>query len=165
MSLKMYLGSVPKIDGYTFQELMDYEEKLYKDLDVLPDDVQPFAYKKGITTWYSLTADIGTWTNTFSIHDWFIQRFVNNENDGLPYAVSKDELLELVRQVKEVLFDNVNTGTNKAAEANFLPNDEFSIIGGNFNEEFYKELRRTLYILEEALKVDFDNNYVYYQAD
>lgn len=161
----MYLGSVPKIDGYTFQELMNYEETLYKELDVLPDNVQSFAYKKGITNWYSLTTDIGIWSNMFSIHDWFIEKITNDEANGLPYKVSAEELIELEDLVKEVLFDNANTGTHRVAEEKLSPHQEFSFTKITFDEEYYKELQRTLYILEEALKVDFDNNYVYYQAN
>lgn len=162
MSLYMTIGTVPKVEGYTFGELMEFEGRLHKEKDILPDDLKPHAYKNTFAGWFSLVCDMGVWRNNFSIHDWFTTKTKINHDDTPPYEVNKEDLLELQQTIKEVLFDNLSTGTHQVAEEKLSPDDGFPLNDEGFIKEYYIELQRTLYILEETLMIDFDRYYVCY---
>lgn len=100
-----------------------------------------------------------SWRKANQIHRWFVENVQDGNDDGKPYYVSGEKLLELVSLCEEVLEDkNKNKNENKKAKE-LLPTQEGFFFGDtDYNEYYYEDLRNTI---EQLKDVDELGDYEY----
>ena len=93
-----------------------------------------------------INEEAGYWRKCNQIHYWFVQHVQGEEDDCGEYYVSREKLKELLNTCKAVLKEK-----DKAGE--LLPTRAGFFFGGTeYDEWYFKDIKETIKILEEALK-------------
>lgn len=108
MGLDMYLFKTKKVDGYSFQDILNVigdgldEENLTEgqkkllDLGVVTDS--------GSKYWrYSFTEEVAYWRKANQIHNWFVEHVQHGQDDCGYYEVDKNQLQTLLATCKRVI--------------------------------------------------------------
>lgn len=113
MGLDMYIKRIKKVDGYSFEEMMEFRNKIYDMPDPLikeKDGGLPDAVRSNLltTTYFgreslSLTLELAYWRKAHMIHEWFV-RFVQDGVDMCePHEVFKKQLEVCLKSVQDAL--------------------------------------------------------------
>ena len=102
--------------------------------------------------------DVGYWRKANQIHNWFVQNIQEGNDNCRDYWVS-DETLELLLKIcKEVLKD-------KSKAKKLLPTTSGFFFGGTeYDEDYFDEVKRTIEILEKALKYKDELDFTYHSS-
>lgn len=164
MGLDMSLYKIEKVDGYSFEELLEFDEQLSEDVTKLPKAIQDIiktivSYSYG-DTYRSLSESVGYWRKANQVHNWFVQNVQSGVDDCECYIVPKEQLEELHTTVIKILA----LGVNVAQEV--LPTtDGFYFGGRDYDEYYFADIKETKRILEEVLEeTDFEKEYIYYSS-
>ena len=104
-----------------------------------------------------ITEEMGYWRKANAIHNWFVKNVQKGEDDCKEYYVSKDQLIKLLRTVKDVISDH-----SKAEE--LLPTTSGFFFGGTeYDEYYFDDLTNTEKIIEKALN-EPNGNYYYHSS-
>ena len=167
MGLDMYLKSMPKLQGYSFEKLVELDDKLREcEFDSLNSmkGIIPYVKKVGkYITWYSISEQIAYWRKANHIHRWFVNIVQGGEDECNPYEVTKEHIIMLLNDVKTVLeAKDKEDGISVAQEV--LPTQSGFFFGSTeYTEWYYQVLEETKTILEKILETfDFENNYLFY---
>lgn len=161
----MYLKTMPKIEGYEFEELIKLDNELMEDRDVLPEDVKPYAHRMiTLTEWFSLSIEVGYWRKANQIHNWFVENVQNGVDDCEAYEVTEEDLVDLVDTIESVLKETMRTGVSSAAER--LPVTKGFFFGNtDYDKYYFEQLLSTQETINKVLDtVNFDEEYVYYRS-
>ena len=94
----------------------------------------------------SVRAEAAYWRKANQIHQWFVEKVQDGEDECREHFVSREQLQELIRQCEMVLQD-----PNKAKD--LLPTQSGFFFGGTDYDEWYlSQLRDTVKQLTEALQ-------------
>ena len=193
MGLDMYLSKAPKINGYSFEKILQIEERCYNFKNFqnseLYEEVKPFIKKKDENIeWYGLLEEVGYWRKANAIHKWCEEnlKFIT---DGY-YEVTKKDLEKLKRvcefviekskmvdgmiSVGQRLTDNgwediLEEGkiiSNPEIAREYLPTTRGCFFGSTDYDEFYiYKLSNTIQIIDDVLKkTDFEKEFLVYWA-
>lgn len=117
MGLDMYLKTMPKIEGYEFEDLIKLDSELIEDRDILPEDVRPYAHRMTtMTDWFSLSLEVGYWRKANQIHNWFVYKVQDGFDECEPHEVSADDLVYLVDTIDRALEESMRLGVESAAK-------------------------------------------------
>lgn len=163
MGLDMYLNSIPKIEDYSFGEMMVFSNLMHEGEDLLPEKVREkvFTNHSYGMDWRTLHNEVGYWRKANHIHNWFVENVQGGEDECEPHQVTKEQIQDLLEDVNKVL---KSRDDNQAKE--LLPTVSGSFFGSaEFDEYYYDSLQETRKILEKTLNsVNFEKNYVYYES-
>lgn len=100
--------------------------------------------------------DVGYWRKFNALHNWFVEKCQDGEDDCGTYYVDRSQLLELLDLLKVV-----KDTPDKAAE--LLPSRSGFFFGGtDYNEYYFQDVKETIELLEKELaKNDEDASYYY----
>jgi len=93
-----------------------------------------------------LTAVIGYWRKANYIHNWFVENIQNGNDDCNKYYISRNQLNKLKAACQEVL-ESPHEADHKLP----ITDEGYHFGVGEYDEYYYKELERTLKIIETAL--------------
>lgn len=172
MGLDMFLKSMPRVKGYSFEQLVKLDDKM-REFDslnsmkgIIPNVVLKNVKKVGkYITWYSISEQVAYWRKANQIHRWFVNIVQGGEDDCNPYEVTKDHVIMLLNDVKTVLgAKSKKDGISVAQEV--LPTQSGFYFGNTeYDNLYYRNLEETETMLEKILKTfDFENNYLYYRS-
>lgn len=96
MGLDMFLKSMPRVKGYSFEQLVKLDDKM-REFDslnsmkgIIPNVVLKNVKKVGkYITWYSISEQVAYWRKANQIHRWFVNIVQGGEDDCNPYEVTK----------------------------------------------------------------------------
>lgn len=173
MGLDMYLEAMPIVDGYTFEELMEYHEKADSFLDNVPQELMP--YFKSTSMGQQLTEDIGQWRGANEVFDWIVYHTNYGElaDDEHNYIFEKEELETLLSLANEILVTIMTKGFDDTQKGMLSNHGSFkddkgrgTLINTRRNREYYQEsLLETKAILEKALnEYDWNDYYIFFHA-
>lgn len=166
MGLDMYLSSLPKIEGMSFQDVLNVEVRLFslesEETHLylkVKDHIKHFEEKEIGLSWDGIRTEVGYWRKANHIHHWFVENVQNGEDDCSSYEVTRHQAIQLYHACDLVL-----TGKAKAYEA--LPTMPGFFFGSTAYDSYYlHELQRTKDILTPLLDSDaFENTYICYQS-
>lgn len=100
--------------------------------------------------------DVAYWRKFNALHNWFVEKCQDGEDDCGTYYVGRSQLLELLDLLKAV-----KDTPDKAAE--LLPSRSGFFFGGtDYDEYYFQEVKETIELLEKELaKNDKDASYYY----
>ncbi|XJZ25696.1 hypothetical protein ACF5W4_09730 [Bacillota bacterium Lsc_1132] len=165
MGLDMYLISVPKIEGLTFDETLIaigrvHEHKAARD--EIYEKIKPHIKhgEESDLSWSELHDDIAYWRKANQIHNWFVKHTNNGIDEPVFFSeVTKDKLEILNNYCLEIL-------DKKSNPAKILPTRPGPFFGSlAYDKFYYSEIEETQSIIEDLLNhFDFENRYLYYQC-
>ena len=92
-----------------------------------------------------ITEEIAVWRKSNAIHKWFVDNVQEGEDDCKSYYVGKDQLKELLNEVKLVLLD-------KDSADDILPTQKGFFFGGNeYDDYYFEDMEYTKEILEKVM--------------
>ena len=169
MGLDMYLNSVPKIEGLTFDQIMLAERAIQFDGTIndsldqnIREKITPYIRNKGTHfTYKSLASEVGYWRKSNQIHDWFVENVQGGEDECNPYGVTREQLEELLSLCKEVQED----GTSEFASKKLPTCTGFFFGDTSYGEYYWSGIALTISILEKAInKIREEDCYLYYKS-
>jgi len=105
----------------------------------------------------SITFKVGYWRKANHIHQWFVTRCQDGEDNCAKYYVDREKLAELKQACDEVLAD-------KTKADDLMPCQEGFFFGATeYDEWYFKECERTSKLVEQLLKSPNDWEF-YYQS-
>ena len=146
------------LDMFLYIRKNEYCSKYYKDegFDLkleLPKDVSRF-FPNPTNLTISRTTDykVGYWRKANHIHSWFLENcaakdpFDNPIDDCGPIEIPLEKLEELLDTCKKVLADHSLAGS-------LLPTTDGFFFGSvDYDEDYFREIKRTIEIIEPVLK-------------
>ena len=172
MGLDMYLEKMPKIKGYSFDELIKISNHIagYNTKEELEkyekyEEFKPYIQGRGdYINWFDLREEVGYWRKANAIHRWFVENIQNNEDDCGYYEISKEQLIEL-KEICERILEATDKDFEDVASG-LLPTQSGFFFGSTDYDEWYKEdIKSTLEIISKVLEeTDFENNYIMYTS-
>jgi hypothetical protein len=163
VELEMNLYQLPKVEGFTFDELIAINKAIIKEKE-LPEDVisllSPYIHQKEEDVqWYSMFKDLADWRKANAIHAWFVSYVQDGEDDCGYYQVTKERIQELNDLCSKV-------SENPDDADNLLPARAGFFFGStDYDDCYFKDIRKTKDITEKILKeVDFNRDYVVYTS-
>lgn len=110
---------------------------------------------------YSIMKEIGYWRKANEIHNWFVNNVQMGVDECQLSIVTKEKLEELLSVCKEV---NEELDVDVAKE--LLPTQSGFFFGGtDYNEWYYADIEKTIYIIENVLSnTNFEKEVVFYQS-
>ena len=152
MGLDQYLSATEYISRFDYDKDVNAENALFSQIVSQFDvDVDPSGFA-GI----SIDFPMGYWRKSNQVHQWFVDKFADGEDDCRKMFVNRESLEELRELCLQVLRDN-------SLAEELLPSQSGFFFGSTeYNEWYFKDLARTVEILDRCLKSKFD--YFEYQA-
>jgi hypothetical protein len=156
MGLDMYLHAKRYIAAW--QENGDDKiaaeiQKLFPELDGKHDD-----FGENISVIKGVTAQIGYWRKANAIHNWFVDNVQEGEDNCRPYYVSLEQLEELKHVCETVLAD-------PARAEELLPTANGFFFGStDYNEYYIDDLKHTIDVINECLKLPKSWDFEYYSS-
>lgn len=198
MGLDMYLFKNKKVEGKSFQDMVDYENGLAILDTKLPIPKQfEEDFKNGVITmqgehihWFSVFTKVGYWRKANAVHDWFVRKVQDGEDDCGYYEVTKDMLEELLSDCQYVLGET-NLVKGKVSVGKHLENGEwvnmyedgevvidtsvaeevlpttsgFFFGSTDYNQFYIEDLQSTVEIVQRVLKeTDFEKETISYSS-
>lgn len=172
MGLDMYLKAMPKIEGYSFDKLIELDnlicefDSLESMQKVIPSQVLEKVTKVGeYITWYSISEKVAYWRKANQIHQWFVENVQSGEDECNPYEVQKEHIEDLLHSISTVLKARGTPEEQSVAET-YLPTQAGFFFGStDYDNWYYQDLKETKTVLSSLLEVfDFKNNYLFYQS-
>ncbi len=97
----------------------------------------------------NIEMNVGQWRKANQIHRWFVENVQDGEDNCKEYWVSKEQLKDLRKLCSQAL-----KGNRKKRE-DLLPTQEGFFFGGTDYDEYYEnDLRYTIEVIDDALKLD-----------
>jgi hypothetical protein len=97
--------------------------------------------------------EVGYWIKANAIHGWFVRNVQNGVDNCSPYLVTKDKMRNLLMACELVLH-------NPAMSSTYLPTmSGFAFGSTDYDERYLKYIERTIEILNEAIKDEYDLYY------
>ncbi len=104
--------------------------------------------------------EVGYWRKANQIHNWFVEKVQNGNDDCGSYWVSRDTLESLLDVCKKVKADFNETGGIKAHE--LLPTTSGFFFGGTeYDEWYFNDVDNTIKIIEECLEDENADSFEY----
>ena len=188
MGLDMYLEKCNR-------KMWDYRNLDINDVKVnnptLYEELKPFIIQRGkYIHWESIFTEIGYWRKANAIHRWFVENVQNGEDDCDYYAVSKEQIKELleicitIKNKSKMQKGFVKNGetykngmwcpcyeegeyiVNPEIASELLPTQDGFFFGGTAYDQWYMEnIKSTIDILTKTLEeTDFDREMVVYNS-
>lgn len=145
MGLDMYLYAKRYLPDWN-----DADRKLQSDISaLLPElagtDIKPKEIK----------VEVGYWRKANQIHGWFVQNVQDGVDECRPHYVSREKLVEL-RGLCQMVIDLPSLAEK------FLPCRSGFFFGGDgYGEWYMNDLKETVAIIDEALKLPEDWDFEY----
>lgn len=162
MGLDMYLEKIDKIGDYTFEELMKFNNSIYDDEAILPEDIISAikrTHQYGVE-WKSISDEVGYWRKANQIHNWFVQNVQNGIDECEPHLVTKEKLEELLFGVTKVLALGETVG-----EDIFPPSEGFFFGSAEYDSYYYEMVEHTKEVITKVLDTtDFDKEIIFYRS-
>ena len=146
MGLDMYLKAKKYLWGDNTEEV----KKVIRDRFNIPKDNRI----------NSVEFTVGYWRKANHIHNWFVEEVQEGEDDCRKHYVSEKDLRYLREMCKQVLDD-------KSKAKRLLPTKSGFFFGSTeYDEDYFKQLERTIEIIDETLEIIENNKLVdiYYES-
>lgn len=146
MGLDSYLNATKYSSAYSFSD--DKSKKLY--LDVLAsagltrDDVSCGSPSSIVSF------PVAYWRKANAIHNWFVKNCANGQDDCRPVSVTRDDLENLLKSVKDAIIAYQSGDKNGAGEI-LKPTDGFFFGSTEIDENYLDDLNLTVTQLEKIL--------------
>ena len=152
MGLDQYLSATEYISRFDYDKDVNAENALFSQIVSQFDvDVDPSGFA-GI----SIDFPMGYWRKSNQVHQWFVDKFADGEDDCRKMFVNRESLEELKELCLQVLADH-------SLAEELLPSQSGFFFGSTeYDEWYFKDLTRTVEIIDRCLKSKFD--YFEYQA-
>lgn len=149
MGLDSYLWKKTAIDTWNPDGLMKYDVSVtLKGKPVEHVDPSKVCY---------VIEEVGYWRKANHIHNWFVQNVQNGVDDCKSYYVEIKDLKELLDVCKQVVkYPNLGESLLPCSRGFFFGSNEY-------DEEYIRQVKYTIEVLEEILKVE--NRGVYYEYE
>jgi len=152
MGLDQYLSASHYISRFDYDNHVQSENALFSlivsQFDV---DVDPSGHA-GL----SIDFPMGYWRKSNQVHQWFVDKFADGEDDCRKMFVNRESLEELKELCLKVLADH-------SLAEELLPSHSGFFFGSTeYDEWYFKDLARTVEIIDRCLASKFD--YFEYQA-
>ena len=165
MGLDMYLISLPKISGMSYDEIVNANRYLTKHeqaQDEIYKKVKPYIkhFEQYSYSWNSLYEEMASWRKANQIHQWFVNTLHNGTDDPcFTVEVTKGQLIELQKLCLSVL-------AKKEHPSYSLPTLSGSFFGNtSYSPFYYREIFETEAILSCLNKnFNFETHYLFYQC-
>lgn len=150
MGLDMYLTKRTYVKNWDFMSPEERHQitvtKNGKETHIKPERIS------------NIVEEIGYWRKANAIHHWFVE----NVQDGVDQCqlsyVERDQLIELLKLVNEVL-------DNPDRSEELLPTQAGFFFGSTeYDEYYFEDLKLTKEILEQVLKENADEGIFFYQS-
>lgn len=152
MGLDQYLSATEYISRFDYDKDVQAENALFGQIvSQFGVDVDPSGFA-GL----SIDFPMGYWRKSNQVHQWFVDKFADGEDDCRKMFVNRESLEELRELCLKVLRDN-------SLAEELLPSQSGFFFGSTeYDEWYFKDLARTVEIVDRCLKSKFD--YFEYQA-
>ena len=152
MGLDQYLSATEYISRFDYDKDVQAENALFGQIvSQFGVDVDPSGFA-GL----SIDFPMGYWRKSNQVHQWFVDKFADGEDDCRKMFVNRESLEELRELCLQVLRDN-------SLAEELLPSQSGFFFGSTeYDEWYFKDLARTVEIIDRCLKSRFD--YFEYQA-
>jgi len=141
MGLDMYLSRKTYVKNWDFKK----DTEVYKVSVKLNGKKHPFIDPKKIS---EITEDVGYWRKANAIHKWFVENVQNGEDNCKEYYVDMEQLKELHSLCVQI-------DKNHDLAPKLLPTQSGFFFGGTeYDEWYFKDIKNTIEILEELIKLD-----------
>jgi hypothetical protein len=102
-----------------------------------------------------VSIEVGYWRKANQIHKWFVKNVQDGEDECRPHYVSRENLMTLKEACQAVLADHT------LAES-LLPRERGFFFGGyEYDEWYFKDLERTIKIIDRCLALPESWNFEY----
>lgn len=103
-----------------------------------------------------IVEDVAYWRKFNALHSWFVINCQDGEDDCREHDVDKDQLKELLEDLKKIKNDH------SLAES-LLPTQSGFFFGGTeYDEYYFHDVEKTIEILEELFKIKNDEGEYFY---
>jgi hypothetical protein len=163
---------------------MYLEKRVFvKNYDYMSDNQKNFiSIKKGgedrkdinVNKITYIIEELGYWRKANAIHNFFIGRCAEGEDDCKQIEIGKEFLEDLLDRCKKIVKESKLLKENdegvKFIEDNsiakeLLPTAEGYFFGSqNYDEDYLNDIKMTIPIIEEAIKASENGDDIYYQA-
>jgi hypothetical protein len=163
MGLDMYLLSIPKVKGLTFDETltalsnvrrhMNEKDEIYEKLKA-DLDLEEFSSRD------SIYDEIAYWPKANQIHNWFVENLHNGVDEPLfTVMVTPENLWNLHHHCFKII-------SGKSHPADHLPTRPGCFFGSySYDDFYYHQVQETESILSNLLQnFNFDTRYLLYQC-
>ncbi|HSU79430.1 MAG TPA: hypothetical protein VLK78_03375 [Candidatus Angelobacter sp.] len=166
MGLDMYLSSLPKIEGMSFEDILNVEVRLFQLEKEDPalflkvkGHIKHFEEKEIGLSWEGIRTELGYWRKANQIHHWFVENVQDGQDDCSSYEVKRCQALDLYNYCEMIL-------TGKAKAYDILPTMPGFFFGStDYDDYYFHELQRTKDIIAPLLNSDaFEKNFICYQS-
>lgn len=177
MGLDMYLERINR-KAIKYDDVDFWVEEEEKNNTDLYQEIKPFLVDRGSEgyRYKSLSEEVGYWRKDNHIHNWFVKNIQGGEDDCNYYEVTPEQLNELKATCQKVLeaselvstFAKFGSGDemviddSTVAEELLPRSDGFFFGNQDYNERYYKSLKYTIDVVNEALKTDFETYAIRY---
>ncbi|MBV7508449.1 hypothetical protein KW850_24850 [Bacillus sp. sid0103] len=165
MGLDMYLFSLPKITGMSYDEIVKASAEMGKhkaEQDEIYEKLKPHIkhFKEYDSSWSSIYEEVAYWRKANQIHNWFVENLHNGEDEPcFSQEVTKENLQDLNNLCLQVL-------QQKEPPINFLPTRPGCFFGNlSYDSYYYREIEETQELLAALIKnFNFETHYLLYQC-
>lgn len=162
MGLDMYLEARKYISKIDREATTDYENPvLTEEYKAIASYFPDYAHNDTGFAGAEVAINIGYWRKANQIHKWFVDECAEGVDDCQSIYVSADKLRELRATTEHV----IASGTNEEALRVLAPQHGFFFGSVEMDEWYWEDLKRTVLILDKAIRLAEDENLsIYYQA-
>lgn len=155
MGLDMYLSG----KRYLWPEDDHPDKKIATDVSAMFPELTPIMRRKSAEPRVKeIVANAIYWRKANAIHGWFVENVQGGVDNCASYYVSRGLLIELRDLCKEVLADR-----SEAAE--LLPCKSGFFFGGTeYDDGYFKDLKRTVKEIEECLSLPDEWDFEYHSS-
>ena len=171
MGLDMYLSKKTYVKNWNHMSPEELHKITVKKGNKVRKDIKP----ERITY---IVEQVGYWRKFNALHNWFVQNCGEGVDDCREYHVSRENLTELLDNLKKVkesldkstkslakvhvgwsnrekMYEDVEVYDNKEVVSDLLPPVEGFFFGSNvIGEWYYNEVKETIELIEELLNED-----------
>lgn len=150
MGLDMYLEQVPKVEGYTYMDMLAFTagKNPFDTEGTLPEEVRKKVRRVCILgqAYESLSTQLGYWRKDHELHQWFVSNVQQGIDNCQPYLVTKEHIQALHEELK----NKMSTMSKEEVEEHTY---------------YYQNLKKTERITSDILDTfNFDDNHLIYQS-
>ncbi|WP_462411736.1 hypothetical protein [Neobacillus sp. Marseille-QA0830] len=165
MGLDMYLFSLPKISGMTYEEIKAADLNLSEhkaNQDEVYQKVKPHLkhFNEFGHSWTSLYEEVAYWRKANQIHHWFVENLHEGKDEPVfTQELTKDNLKQLYDLCVRVLKDFDHS-------PQILPTRPGPFFGStSYGDIYYEQVMQTIILFDNLLKnFNFKTHYLLYQC-